>query len=134
MLSQAINPETATPLDVMGALNAVTFAAAHIQGALEALAMLPPRAQKDPLVQALQFQAYVREAALPDEPMVSASLHARITALAKWTAAHDPARQSDAEAVIAATARYPLSEVADGIGFEPSGFQEMILFIEELPW
>lgn len=134
MLSQAIQPEAATPLDVPGALNAVAFAAAHIQGGLEALAMLPPRAQEDPRAQALQLQAYVREASLPDEVMVSAALHARITALAKWTAAHDPARQSDAEAVIAATARYPLSEMANGIGFEPSGFQEMILFIEELPW
>ena len=134
MLSQAIHPEAATPLDVVGALNAVAFASAHIQGGLEALATLPPRAQQDPRVQALQLQTFVREASLRDEAIISAALHARITALAKWTAAHDPERQSDAEAVIAATARYPLSEMANGIGFEPSGFQEMILFIEELPW
>lgn len=43
-------------------------------------------------------------------------------------------RQSDAESVIEAASRFPLSESDDGVIFEPGGFQEMILFIEELPW
>jgi hypothetical protein len=36
--------------------------------------------------------------------------------------------------VIEAASRFPLSESDDGVIFEPGGFQEMILFIEELPW
>jgi hypothetical protein len=35
---------------------------------------------------------------------------------------------------VAGAAQFPPSELADGIGLEPTGFQEMILFIEELPW
>lgn len=33
-----------------------------------------------------------------------------------------------------ATARFALTEEADGLGFEPGGFQELVLLIEELPW
>ena len=84
--------------------------------------------------QALTLQAYAADADLGDGPLVSAALHARLTALGKWTAAHDPAHQSDPNAVMAATAQFPLSELDAGIGFEPGGFQEMILFIEDLPW
>ncbi|MBC9033841.1 hypothetical protein IAG41_15710 [Sphingomonas sp. JC676] len=73
------------------------------------------------------------DAGLGDAPALSAALHARVSSLAKWTAAHDPSRQSDPEAVLAASAQFPLSRLVAGIGFEPAGFQEMILF-EELPW
>ncbi|MET0245682.1 MAG: hypothetical protein ABW182_02945, partial [Sphingomonas sp.] len=61
-------------------------------------------------------------------------LHARVAALTKWTEAHDPLRQSDAEAVVEAAARQPLVETAAGVGFEAPALQELILFIEELPW
>lgn len=71
---------------------------------------------------------------MPDDAVVAAALHARVTAFAKWTAAHDRDRQSNAEAVIEATARFPLGDCDSGVAFDPAGFQEMILFIEELPW
>lgn len=135
MLSDAIHAEPgAAGGAVLEALNAVAVSPAQLQAALEILAALPQSAKRAPLGQALALRAYAREAGLGDDPVVSAALHARITALANWTAAHDPDRQSDAQAVIAATARYPMSDLAGGIGFDPAGFQEMILFVEELPW
>lgn len=80
------------------------------------------------------LQAYALDARFADEAIAGAALHARVTALAKWTAVHDPLRQSDPRAVFEATARHPLVETDGGIGFEGSSFQEMVLFIEELPW
>jgi hypothetical protein len=62
------------------------------------------------------------------------AVRARVTALASWTGEHDPHLQSNREALIAAAAHFSLSAGDDGFCFEPSGFQEMILFIEELPW
>lgn len=136
MFSQAITP-SGTPGDIvdpLALLNAVAFAPAQIATALEVLATLPVTAQRDPMAQSLALQAHARDAGLGDVAVVSAALHARVTALAKWTAAHDPGRQSDPGAVIASTAHFPLGNLSNGIGFEPAGFQEMILFIEELPW
>lgn len=77
-------------------------------------------------------QTYTAEAGF-EEAFASAALHARVTALAKWTAAHDPDRQSDARSALKAAARFPPFETA-GTGFEPGGFQELILFIDDLRW
>lgn len=135
MLSDVIHIEArAARGTVLEALNAVAVSPAQLQAALDIPAALPHSAKRAPLDQALALQAYAREAGLGDNPGVSAALHARVTALANWTAVHDPDRQSDAQAVIAATARYPMGNLAGGIGFDPAGFQEMILFVEELPW
>jgi hypothetical protein len=84
--------------------------------------------------QALVLQEFARDNGLGESPLVSAALHARVAALAKWTALCDPRREENAEAVVEAAARYPLSDLAGGVGFEAEGFQEMVLFIEELPW
>jgi len=62
------------------------------------------------------------------------ALAARTEALAVWTAKHDPRREWDAEAVLAAAAQFPIAMTADGYAFDAAGFQEMILFVEELPW
>ena len=125
---------TAAPIATpMERLNGVTISGSQLQRALERLSSLPAHSRDKPPAQALALQALVTEEAL-SEDYVSAALHARIAALAKWTALCDPNRQSDAEAVIEAAARFPLSESEDGVRFEPAGFQEMILFIEELPW
>jgi hypothetical protein len=135
MLAQAIAvPDAPQSDDPLSILNAVAVAPAQLTAALETLSLLPQGAQRDPRAQAFALQAYAGEAGLGDDPTLSAALHARVTALAKWTAAHDPGRQSDPEAVIAASSQFRLSALATGIGFEPAGFQEMILFIEELPW
>jgi acylphosphatase len=77
---------------------------------------------------------YVRDAELGTVELVAATPHARVTALAKWTATNDPDRQSDPEAVMEATARFPLAETDRGIGFEAAAFQEFVLFIEDLPF
>lgn len=69
-----------------------------------------------------------------EEEAASAALHARVTALTKWTAARDPERQSDVRSVLEATARFPLSDTDAGIGFEAAGFEELILIIDDLPW
>lgn len=134
MLIEPIPCQARVRAEAVDRLNAVNLSAAHLQAALEVLAMLPPHALRDPRAQALILQAYARDAALPDDTMVAAALHARVTALAVWTAAHDPNRQSNAEAVIEAAARFPLADSDAGTGFDPGGFQEMVLFIEELPW
>jgi hypothetical protein len=134
MFSQAIMPSSVPSADPLGVLNAVSFAPVQIEGALEAVAMLPLAAQRDPVAQSLALQKYARDTGIGEDAAVSAALHARVAALAKWTAAHDPNRQSSPDAIIAAAAHFPLVSLSNGIGFEPAGFQEMILFIEELPW
>lgn len=136
MFAQAIQPEDGAPApeDALERLNRVVFTPAQIEGALEMQFLLPAQRQRDPRLQALALQAYASDSGLEDDFATAAALHARIAALAKWTASHDPHRQSDAQSVVCAAAQFPLSELADGVGFEPTGFQEMILFIEELPW
>lgn len=136
MYSQPIRSGDPQPSggDSIDELGGVAFQPAHIEAALGVLATLPLQARGNPLMQAQALQAYVVEAGLGDDPVVSAALHARITALAKWTAAHDPGRQSDPQAVMTATASVPLKDLSDGIGFDPAAFQELLLFIEELPW
>lgn len=114
-------------------LNAVPISGPQLEAALEILAALPAHLRAGPAAQALALQAYAREAGF-EEDAASAALHARVAALAKWTAAHDPDRQSDARSVLEAVARFPLGETEAGIGFEPGGFQALILFIDELPW
>jgi len=115
-------------------LSAVAVSAEQIEAALRVLSTLPSAAAHNPFAQAAALQDYARACSPGCDVLLATALHARVTALAKWTAAFDPARQSDAEAVLEATARFPLSDPAGGIGFEASGFQELILFIEELPW
>lgn len=124
----------ATPMaSAMERLNGVKVSAAQLQIALERLSSLPAHLRNRLPAQAMALQALAAEEAFAEDH-ASAALHARIVALAKWTALHDPERQSDAEAVVEAAARLPLSEGEGGVYFEPNGFQEMILFIEELPW
>lgn len=133
----ASHPESFALAEEMSAtdqLNGVALSAAHLEGAMRTVAQLPAHARDNPMAQALALQAYAEHGGLGDDALASAALHARISALAKWTAAHDPERQSNAEAVMEAAARFALTEEADGIGFEPGGFQELVLFIEELPW
>lgn len=114
-------------------LNAVAVSSSQLEAALDVLAALPAHLQARPAAQALALRAYAKEAGF-EEDDASAVLHARVTALAKWMEAHDPERQSDARSVLEAAARFPLGETESGIGFEPGGFQELILFIDDLPW
>lgn len=127
-------PAATTVASATARLNAVPLSGAQVAAALEVLALLPAKHREDPRSQAAVLQAYARDVGLAEDALAGAALHARVTALAKWTAAHDPLRQSNAEAVIEAAARHPLVETDGGIGFEAPAFQEMILFIEELPW
>lgn len=136
MFSQPLPAIAATDTgpDAIGQLNSVTLTGAQIAAALQLLALMPAGQQENPRAQAMVLQAYALDAGFADEAIAGAALHARVTALAKWTAADDPLRQSDPGALIEATARHPLVETEAGIGFEGAAFQEMILFIEELPW
>ena len=120
--------------DTVAVLNDETVTPRQIEAALCVLEELPDAQRRDPVLRANALQAYACEAGPGDEAVASAALEARITALARWTDSHDPERQSDAQAVLCAAARFPLAEIGGDIGFEPTGFQEMILFIEELPW
>jgi len=115
-------------------LNAVPLTGTHMAAALGILAGLPAAERDDPRSQALLLQAYARDTGFGDIAHAGAAIHARATALAKWTAGYDPQRQSGADAVLEAAARHPLVETSLGIGFEPAGFQELVLFIEELPF
>jgi hypothetical protein len=108
--SQGVPHEAASPLEQ---LNAVLVTAAQIE-----------RAWTGP----------GDDAATGMTPQQAEAVRARATALSAWIAAHDPQVQSNREALLSAAAHFSLSEGQDGYGFEPSGFQEMILFIEELPW
>jgi hypothetical protein len=131
-MQQAAMPHSTEP-SAADRLNAVPVSGPQLEAALEILAALPAHLRARPVAQALTLQAYASEAGF-EEDAASAALHARVTALAKWTAAHDPERQSDARSVLEAAARFPLGETEAGIGFEPGGFQELILFIDDLPW
>lgn len=125
---------SASPGGAIDRLNGIPLSGAQLAAALEILAMLPAGHRDDPRAQAMVLQAYARDASFADDVLAGAALHARVTALARWTAAHDPNRQSDPKAALEASARQPLVETDAGVGFEGAAFQEMILFIEELPW
>ncbi|TKD51424.1 hypothetical protein [Sphingomonas baiyangensis] len=73
----------------MERLNAVTVSAAQLQGALERLALLRGDLRDKPVAQALALQAFAAEEASAEND-AAAALHARIVALVRWTAAHDP--------------------------------------------
>jgi len=130
---QSAEPAHDGHMSAIDQLNAVAISGPQLEAALEILAALPAQLQQRPHAQALALQAYAAEAGFEEE-QASAALHARAAALAKWTAAHDPERQSDPQAVLEAAARFPLGDTEAGIGFEPGGFQELVLFIEDLPW
>jgi hypothetical protein len=114
-------------------LNAVAISAAHLEAAMKVLAATPA-SRRDPPIQTRAVRQFARDAGFAEEKGAGAALHARITALSNWIEAHDPHGQSDTQAVLEAAARFPLSELPGGFGFDPAGFQEMVLFIEELPW
>ena len=98
-------------------LNAVSISAAQIAAAMEG------RSADDDV-----------KANTASNSEIAAALHARVIALAHWRAAHDPHCQANCEALIEASARFPLTGQKGEPGFEPAGFQELALFIEELPW
>jgi len=114
-------------------LNAVAIGTAHLEAAMKMLAEMPD-SRRDPAIRRRALRQFARDAGFADEERAGAALHARITALSNWIEQHDHHRQSDTQAVLEAAARFPLSELAGGFGFDPAGFQEMVLFIEELPW
>jgi len=120
--------------DPITSLNAIPVSPAQLGAAIQLLALRPATVRRDPAAQRLALRSYVRDAALGDEIAVAAALDARIAAFRRWTEAHDSHRQSHGQAVLEAAARFQLSELDDGLGFEPAGFQELVLFIEELPW
>ena len=107
-------------------LNAVSVSPAQIETAL------PFHLRSSPTAKALALQAYAR--AGYEQDATSLALRARVMALTKWIAAHETERQFAEHSVLEAAARFPLSETETGSGFEPVGFQELILFIEDLPW
>jgi hypothetical protein len=61
-------------------------------------------------------------------------LRVRVAALIAWRSVYDPQRAIDDGALLDAAARFPLRLEEDGFRFEPHGFQEMIEFIDEMPW
>jgi len=114
-------------------LNAVAIGAADLEAAMKMLAAMPD-SRRDPAIRRRALRQFACDAGFADEERAGAALHARITALSNWIERHDPHGQSDPQAVLEAAARFPLSELSAGFGFDPAGFQEMVLFIEELPW
>lgn len=71
-------------------LNAVALGPVHFQYALQLLARLPAELRGNPLAQAVALEAFAEDEGLVDDS-APAALHARLTALAKWTAAHNAA-------------------------------------------
>jgi hypothetical protein len=136
MLTISATPvPTPAPFPVaLTALNAVAIDARQIEAALQRRVLLPAEQRGDPAAQAASFLAYARDASLADPTNVALALHARVAALDHWAATHDPAAQLDQAALHEAAARMPLSDGGDGAAFEAAGFQELLLFIEELPW
>lgn len=136
MLLQSIRTETAAPAaPALSTLNAVAISAAQLAAALTAVDQLPAHVHDDPIAHATVLEAYAHVAGQnEDAPLFAAALGARLAALAGWIAKHEPDRRWNAQGVIEAAARFPLSAGDDGIAFDPPGFQEMILFIEELSW
>lgn len=101
---------------------------------LNAVSISPAQLAMPVARQPCATQPETATAGLADFSLAEAALQARRNALAEWRGAFDLSGKWDEEAVIAAAAHFPLSENADGIGFEAAGFQKMILFIEDLPW
>lgn len=86
-----MHPAIAIPREVSSVdrLNAVPVSGPQLEAALEVLAALPAHLRARATAQAMALQAYAREAGF-DADDAAAALHARVTALTKWTAAHYP--------------------------------------------
>ena len=114
-------------------LNTVAISAAHMEAAMKVLTAMAA-SRGDPPIHADALRHPMRDAGFADEESAGAALHARINALSNWIETHDPHRQSGTRAGLEAAARFPLSALSGGVGFDPAGFQEMVLSIEDLPW
>jgi hypothetical protein len=120
--------------DYMARLNQVVLTAAQIEAAGEALALLPSHHRDQVGLEPAALEGYAKDAVPGDPGNAAAALFARLTALAHWQAAHDAHHDVEARILFEATARMPLTDCDGRMGFDPAGFQELMLFIEELPW
>jgi hypothetical protein len=118
----------------LASLNTVAIRPVDIEAAMQLLDTIAATDRNNPQIHAAVLRRFMRDTGFADEAIASAALHAIIIAISNWIEAHDPRRDSDAKAVFEAAARFPLSDLPGGIGFDAAGFQEMVLFLEELPW
>lgn len=115
------------------ALNAVSFTGEHVQSALVVLRCLPREDQFDPAAQAEAIADYAAATGIVS-PIAAPALHARIIALNKWTAEHDPRHDSDAVTVTDAAATCPLIDGGKGISFDPDRFAETMALVADMLW
>jgi hypothetical protein len=109
LTGEAFRPYRRSTADMVAAFNAVPITRAQLEVAIQDSDKRPAVPEAD-------------------------ALRARVTALAAWRSAHDPRRASNDPAMLDAAAMFPLGLLDGGLGFEPAGFQDMIMFIEEMPW
>jgi hypothetical protein len=113
-------------------LSEVRFTAAQVKAAI---ALLRPVQDEAGVVEhAMILADFVRDERIEPCDAAAIALHARIVAMDRWCARHDPHGQTDVDAFFEAAARAPLAWTEDGRGFEPMAFGELVEFIAELPF
>lgn len=122
------------PGGVLAALNRVLVSGPQLRAAIEALQRHPVTCDADVMRHALILSAFAEAQDLGPVDFAGPALHARAIAMDFWCHHHDPAGQSDVDAFFEASARQPLIETNEGIGFEPVSFGALIAFIADLPY
>lgn len=131
---EAIAQRLNAPAGALAALNAVVITGAQMRAAIEAIQHIQVRSEADAMAHGLILAAFAAEHGIMPEDLASRALHARAMAMDRWCQLHDPYGQSDVDAFFEASARSPLVETDNGIGFDPQAFGELVAFIAELPF
>jgi hypothetical protein len=120
--------------DLNATLSAVRFTAAQMRTAVAALQHRPMQSEADVVEHATILADFVQDQRIEPLDVAGIALHARIVAMNRWCAGHDPYGQSNVDAFFVASARAPLVQTEAGRGFEPVAFAELIETIAEMPF
>jgi hypothetical protein len=129
-IEEQVNP----PGSAIAAINSVALTGAQLRAAIETIQHIPVRSEADMVRHAQLLSDFAREYGFTPEFYAGPALQARAMALDGWCHRYDPFGLTDKDAFFEAGARAPLVETAEGIGFEPVAFGELITFLEDMPY
>jgi len=129
-IEEQVNP----PGGAIAAINSVVLTGLQLRAAIETIQHIPVRSEADMVRHAQLLSDFAEEYGFKPEFYAGPALHARAMALDRWGHRFDPCGLTDKDAFFEAGARAPLVETAEGIGFEPAAFGELITFLEDMPY
>lgn len=122
------------PATALATLNGVKLTEAQFLGGMRAIEALPQDQRWDVIERAFALQDYAERAGLSPVEAVSAAIAARVTALYKWQAVHDPNLVNDPDHLLAAAAIADLMSDDGGVCFDADRYRELVEFIAQMPF